>query len=124
MLAAAEPVAFAQISSRRQKACVVETSHRIWLQGARSPIVAVRWEPRRMSKHSSQYSNPEEVTVVSQQPLTRNCLHQCRYRYRRKIGERVRHGIRQDDLVAMTHCAAGVNDVGHVTLAFRRLGAN
>jgi hypothetical protein len=44
--------------------------------------------------------------------------------FRREIGKRVRYGIRQDDLVAMAHGAAGVNNVRHVALAFRRLRVN
>src|ERR1043166_6284256 len=57
-------------------------------------------------------------------PLARNRPHQGRYLDRREIGNRIGYRIGQDDLVAMTHGAAGVDDVGHITLAFCRLGTN
>src|SRR4029077_9758232 len=45
--------------------------------------------------------------------LARNSLHQCRYFYGRKIGEGIGYRIRQDDLVTVTHCATGVDNIGH-----------
>src|SRR5690348_18499178 len=51
-------------------------------------------------------------------------LHQRSYLYRRESGEGVGYCIRQNDLIAMTNCTAGIDYIGYVALALGRLGAN
>jgi hypothetical protein len=58
------------------------------------------------------------------QPSVRNGLHKRGNFYRREIGEGVGYRVRQDNLVAVTHCAASADNVGRIILAFGRLRSN
>src|SRR5437588_5185915 len=55
---------------------------------------------------------------------TTQSLHQRRNLDRRKIGEGVRDGIGQNDLVAMAQSTAAVDHIGDIPLPFGLLGAN
>jgi hypothetical protein len=62
--------------------------------------------------------------TVTAQPSTRDSLHQRRNLYCSKIGKGVRYRVGQDDLVAVTHCATSIDNIGHITFAFGWLGTD
>lgn len=55
---------------------------------------------------------------------TGNRPHQCTYLYRRESGEGIGHCVRQNDLIAMAHGPAGIDNIGHIALALGRLWTN
>src|SRR5271156_7247092 len=57
-------------------------------------------------------------------PSARNGLHQRGNLNCRKIREGVGNRVRQDDLIGVTHGAAGIDNVRHVTFTLSRLGTN
>src|SRR2546423_1688248 len=87
----------------------------------RSRTQSLNFESRTCSRSVNIISG----TTLSLSPASAcDGLHQRRDLYRGKIAKGVGYRIRQDDLVAMPHGAAGIDDVGHITFAFGWFGTN
>ena len=78
--------------------------------------------PERAETHpASEIADKTSFHTVSS---ARQGFYKGRDFYRREIRKRIRDRIRQNDLIAVAHRAAGIDDVGHITFALGRLGTD